>query len=239
MTDDSLEQQALSGRLMLVSLDPPPPSAPAVLATETAGDASEPTSPELPPSAVVGGGPGRRPLIAEVVAAPARAAPSSADSVAGAAAKPESAAPAPDALSAAAVLARNHSPPMAPRAKARKARRTPTAVTYHFTDDEKLQLMNLPKRECKADARGACHRHGALLMRLLCIWCRPGVAVLIARSRPLYLGLVDLLYAYAYMDRANQGDRTPEDAWTMAQLSATLAALEVRSDGERVRGGPP
>lgn len=63
-------------------------------------------------------------------------------------------------------------------------------------------------------------------------WCVSKVAVLISWSRPLYLGLVDLLYAYAYMDRANQGDRTPEDAWTMAQLSATLATLEVRNDGK-------
>jgi len=146
LTDDSLEQQALSGRLMLVSLDPAPPSAPALVSTETADD--KPTSPVLLPAVAACGDPGRRPLIAEVVAAPAPDAPLAGATGIDAAAKSAIAAPGSEALSAAAMLARNHSPPMAPRAKARKARRTPTAVTYHFTEDEKLQLMNLPKRDC-------------------------------------------------------------------------------------------
>ena len=50
---------------------------------------------------------------------------------------------------------------------------------------------------------------------------------LVADPRPLYLGLVDILFAYAYDDRTTEGERNAESAWTMCKLSATLSALEV------------
>lgn len=48
-----------------------------------------------------------------------------------------------------------------------------------------------------------------------------------ALSRSAYLGLVDLMMAYAYNHRSTLGENTVESGWTLSKLSNTLAWLEV------------
>jgi protein SHQ1 len=43
--------------------------------------------------------------------------------------------------------------------------------------------------------------------------------------RTIYLGLVDILLAYAYDCRTTEGEHTIESAWTVAKLSTTLSCL--------------
>lgn len=47
-----------------------------------------------------------------------------------------------------------------------------------------------------------------------------------ARSA-VYLGLVDLLYAWAYNHRVTLGENCVESAWNVAKISATLSWLDV------------
>lgn len=47
-----------------------------------------------------------------------------------------------------------------------------------------------------------------------------------ARST-VYLGLVDLLYAWAYNHRVTLGENCVESAWNVAKISATLSWLDV------------
>ncbi|KAJ2797018.1 hypothetical protein H4R21_004487, partial [Coemansia helicoidea] len=54
----------------------------------------------------------------------------------------------------------------------------------------------------------------------------PRKAHLISDKRAIYLGLVDLLFAYALELRINQGESTVESAWTVGAVSATLSNLE-------------
>jgi protein SHQ1 len=63
-----------------------------------------------------------------------------------------------------------------------------------ITDREKELLISLPKRE-----------------------------YIIEDERPIFLGLIDLLYCYAYNVRTTFGDNTVESAWTIARLSPTLS----------------
>jgi protein SHQ1 len=42
----------------------------------------------------------------------------------------------------------------------------------------------------------------------------------------LYLGLVDILFAYCYNYRTTEGESTVESAWTLCKLSGTLCALD-------------
>ncbi|KAJ3287755.1 Hsp90 cochaperone shq1 [Rhizoclosmatium sp. JEL0117] len=48
-------------------------------------------------------------------------------------------------------------------------------------------------------------------------------------SKPLYLGLVDIIFAYCYDHRSMEGDTTVESAWTIAKLSPTLSCFETFS----------
>lgn len=48
-----------------------------------------------------------------------------------------------------------------------------------------------------------------------------------ATKRSLYLGLVDIIFAYAYNFRSTEGEGSVESAWTMCKLSSTLSWLEV------------
>ncbi|KAJ1734698.1 hypothetical protein LPJ61_000938 [Coemansia biformis] len=66
-----------------------------------------------------------------------------------------------------------------------------------FSDGEKKLMMELPRK-----------------------------AHLISDKRAIYLGLVDLLFAYSLEVRINQGESTVESAWTIGALSATLSNLE-------------
>lgn len=42
------------------------------------------------------------------------------------------------------------------------------------------------------------------------------------------LGLIDILFAYAYDFRTNEGESTVESGWTICTLSSTLSYLVVR-----------
>lgn len=72
-------------------------------------------------------------------------------------------------------------------------------VEREFTDDEKRAMLELPNRE-------------HLLL--------PG------HDRVLLIGLVDLLFGYAYDVRTTLGDATVESGWTMCKLSAQLSWLD-------------
>ncbi|KAI9143501.1 SHQ1 protein-domain-containing protein [Paraphysoderma sedebokerense] len=48
-------------------------------------------------------------------------------------------------------------------------------------------------------------------------------------QKPLYLALIDLLYAYCYNYRTTEGENTVESGWTVAKLSACLSALDAPS----------
>lgn len=71
--------------------------------------------------------------------------------------------------------------------------------SYGLCDDEKFRLKNLPKKEYLLDR---------------------------AENMRVLLGLVDLLFAFAYDVRTTEGDHTSESNWTIYKLSATLSWLE-------------
>ncbi|CAH1783363.1 unnamed protein product [Owenia fusiformis] len=48
-------------------------------------------------------------------------------------------------------------------------------------------------------------------------------------ERHLYLGLVDLMFAYAYNHRITEGENSVESGWTISKLSATLSCFETYS----------
>ncbi|KAJ3014034.1 Hsp90 cochaperone shq1 [Thoreauomyces humboldtii] len=66
-----------------------------------------------------------------------------------------------------------------------------------FTESEQEQMRSLPNKE-----------------------------YLVGDERPLYLGLVDLLFAYAYNTRTTLGEDTVESPWTVAKLSSTLSSFD-------------
>ncbi|RKP27568.1 SHQ1 protein-domain-containing protein [Syncephalis pseudoplumigaleata] len=59
-------------------------------------------------------------------------------------------------------------------------------------------------------------------------WIRelPSKEYLISNEKPIYLGLVDVMFAYSYDHRISEGEWTIESAWTICKLSATLSSLE-------------
>ncbi|KAJ2014395.1 hypothetical protein GGI03_000611 [Coemansia sp. RSA 2337] len=54
----------------------------------------------------------------------------------------------------------------------------------------------------------------------------PRKAHLVSDRQPIYLGLVDILFAYSLDHRINQGDSTVESLWTIGAVSSTLSNLE-------------
>ncbi len=58
---------------------------------------------------------------------------------------------------------------------------------------------------------------------------------IISNERALLLGLVDIIFAYCYDYRTQQGESTVESAWTIGTLSPTLSCLEVRTTFVRSR----
>ncbi|KAJ7062188.1 SHQ1 protein-domain-containing protein [Mycena amicta] len=70
---------------------------------------------------------------------------------------------------------------------------------FEFTEEEKLALLNLPRREYLASPQD---------------------------SRGLYLTLLTILFAYAYDARTTEGDSTPESAWTICALTPAFSALD-------------
>ncbi|XP_065885134.1 protein SHQ1 homolog isoform X2 [Dysidea avara] len=78
----------------------------------------------------------------------------------------------------------------------------PDNTAIPFTNEENFQLKNLPNREFLLDK---------------------------ATLHSVYLGLVDIIYSFAYNCRINEGESNVEAAWTICKLSATLSWLEVYS----------
>lgn len=96
------------------------------------------------------------------------------------------------------------------------ARQTPAEEAIPFTDDEKAVLMALPNRNCTV---------ALFLITSSCLGnCN---ADLLDNELQTFLGLVDILYAYAYDTRTTMGDHTVESWWTISRLSSTLAWFDV------------
>ncbi|KAG2186420.1 hypothetical protein INT43_002858 [Umbelopsis isabellina] len=55
----------------------------------------------------------------------------------------------------------------------------------------------------------------------------PNKEFLITNEKSVYLGLIDLLFAYSYNHRQTEGDNNVESVWTIGKLSPTIAGLEV------------
>ncbi|KAI8055450.1 SHQ1 protein-domain-containing protein [Syncephalis plumigaleata] len=55
----------------------------------------------------------------------------------------------------------------------------------------------------------------------------PSKRYIINNEKSIYLGLVDIMFAYSYDHRISEGELTVESAWTICKLSATLSSLEV------------
>lgn len=68
-----------------------------------------------------------------------------------------------------------------------------------FTDAEKDQLRRLPNKDYLLDKE---------------------------EEVSLYLGLVDIIYAYAYNHRTTEGENTVESCWTLARISSTFSWFE-------------
>ena len=92
---------------------------------------------------------------------------------------------------------------------------------FKFTEIEQEQMRNLPNKECN---------HLFLISYILFY------IDLIDPSQEIqiYLGLVDIIYAYCYNARSTEGDDTVESAWTICRLSGTLSALDSFSNIESV-----
>ncbi|RWS21882.1 protein SHQ1-like isoform X2 [Leptotrombidium deliense] len=69
-----------------------------------------------------------------------------------------------------------------------------------FTDDEKFKLKNLPWKQYLIDKNMKYH---------------------------LVMGMVDILYAFAYETRVTEGEYSVESGWTITKLSSTLCWLEL------------
>jgi protein SHQ1 len=50
---------------------------------------------------------------------------------------------------------------------------------------------------------------------------------LLTNEKSVYLGLIDLLFAYSYNHRQTEGESNVESVWTIGKLSPTIAGLEV------------
>ncbi|RDD43192.1 Protein SHQ1-like protein [Trichoplax sp. H2] len=69
-----------------------------------------------------------------------------------------------------------------------------------FSDEEKQQLRELPNKEYLLDK---------------------------LEDYQLLLGLIDIIFAYAYNYRTTEGENTVESAWTICKISSSLSWLEV------------
>ncbi|CAL1285299.1 unnamed protein product [Larinioides sclopetarius] len=76
-----------------------------------------------------------------------------------------------------------------------------------FTSEEKERLRRLPCKEYLLDKN---------------------------QKKTAYLGLIDILFAYAYNKRTTEGENTVESAWTINKISATLSWLETYSSLQEV-----
>lgn len=70
---------------------------------------------------------------------------------------------------------------------------------FQFTEEEKTKMRNLPRKEYLLDKQ---------------------------LEPSLLLGLVDIMFAYAYNKRVTEGENTVESGWNISKLSATLSWFE-------------
>ncbi|KAI9328683.1 SHQ1 protein-domain-containing protein [Zopfochytrium polystomum] len=70
-----------------------------------------------------------------------------------------------------------------------------------FTESERDQIIRLPRR-------------------------KPLIGGESSETRTLFLGLVDILFAYCYDYRVTEGDHNVESGWTISKLSGTLSCFE-------------
>ncbi|KII89034.1 hypothetical protein PLICRDRAFT_40686 [Plicaturopsis crispa FD-325 SS-3] len=77
--------------------------------------------------------------------------------------------------------------------------RHPYTTNFEYTEEEKLAMLRLPRKEYLASP---------------------------LQTHNLYLTLLTLLFAYAYETRTTQGDPTPESAWTLSTLVPAFSALD-------------
>lgn len=70
---------------------------------------------------------------------------------------------------------------------------------FSFTEEEKTKMRNLPRKEYLLDKQ---------------------------LELSLQLGLVDILFAYAYNKRVTEGEDTVESGWNISKISATLSWFE-------------
>ncbi|XP_052780124.1 protein SHQ1 homolog [Mya arenaria] len=77
---------------------------------------------------------------------------------------------------------------------------TPVELAVTFTDDEKEVMRKLPKKEYLLES---------------------------GEETAVYLGLVDIMFAYVYNHRTTEGENQCESGWTVSKLSSTLSWLEV------------
>ncbi|CAG8437348.1 3440_t:CDS:10 [Ambispora gerdemannii] len=54
----------------------------------------------------------------------------------------------------------------------------------------------------------------------------PNKEYLLDDEKSIYLGLIDLLFAYSYNHRMTEGENTIESVWTVGKLSSTISCLE-------------
>ncbi|KAJ3050361.1 Hsp90 cochaperone shq1 [Rhizophlyctis rosea] len=54
----------------------------------------------------------------------------------------------------------------------------------------------------------------------------PNKRYLVDDERSIFLGLIDILFAYCYNHRTTEGENTVESFWTICKLSATLSSFE-------------
>ncbi|KAJ8047208.1 Protein SHQ1-like [Holothuria leucospilota] len=87
------------------------------------------------------------------------------------------------------------------------AKASSSSDSIKFTDDEKEQMRKLPHKEYLLDK---------------------------AMEKEAYMGLVDILYGYAYNARCSEGEESVESAWTICKLSSTLSWLDTFNSLEDV-----
>lgn len=83
-----------------------------------------------------------------------------------------------------------------------------------FTEKEQEQMRNLPNKDC--NYYGVLALSNNLVLDLIDEAMEPSI----------YLGLVDIIFAYCYNKRSCEGEDTVESPWTMCKLSGTLSAFE-------------
>ena len=57
----------------------------------------------------------------------------------------------------------------------------------------------------------------------------PNKEYLLSYEKSIYLGLVDLMFAYCYNYRITEGDNNVESVWCIGKISPTISSLEVKA----------